>query len=44
MLLGTPNVDQTEKLVRLWVANIEAKSYWVVTNRFDIPDKQVALV
>lgn len=44
VLLGTPNVNQTEKPVRLVGYIIEGKSYWVATDRFDLSAEQVALV
>jgi hypothetical protein len=44
VLLGTPNVNQTQKPVHLVGYNIEGKSYWVATNRFDLLAEQVALV
>ena len=44
VLLGTPNVNQTETPVRLVGYMIEGKSYWVATDRFDISAEQVALI
>ena len=44
VLLGTPNVNQTEKPIRLVGYIIEGKSYWVATDRFDLSAEQVALV
>ena len=44
VLLGTPNVNQTETPVRLVGYIIEGKSYWVATDRFDISAEQVALI
>ncbi|MCP4342867.1 MAG: IS4 family transposase [Desulfobulbaceae bacterium] len=44
VLLGTHNVNQTERPVRLVGYNIEGKSYWVATDRFDLSAEQVALV
>ena len=44
VLLGTPDVNQTKKPVHLVGYNIEGKSYWVATNRFDLLAEQVALV
>ena len=44
VLLGTPNVNQTTKPVHLGGYNIEGKSYWVATDRFDLLAEQVALV
>ena len=44
VLLGTPNVNQTTKPIHLIGYNIEGKSYWVATDRFDLLAEQVALV
>ena len=44
VLLGTPNVNQTEKPIRLVGYIIEGKSYWVATDRFDLSAEQIALV
>ena len=44
VLLGIPNVNQTQEPVHLVGYNIEGKSYWVATDRFDILAEQVALV
>jgi len=44
VLLGTPNVNQTQKPIHLVGYNIESKSYWVATDRFDLLAEQVALV
>lgn len=44
VLLGIPNVNQTQKPVHLVGYNIEGKSYWVATDRFDLLAEQVALV
>jgi hypothetical protein len=44
VLLGTPDVNQTKKPIHLVGYNIEGKSYWVATNRFDLLAEQVALV
>lgn len=44
VLLGTPNVNQTKKPIHLVGYNIEGKSYWVATDRFDLSAEQVALV
>ena len=44
VLLGTPNVNQTQKPIHLVGYNIEGKSYWVATDRFDLLAEQVALV
>jgi len=44
VLLGTPNVNQTKKPVHFVGYNIDGKSYWVTTDRFDLLAEQVALV
>ena len=44
VLLGTPNVNQTKKPIHLVGYNIDGKSYWVATDRFDLLAEQVALV
>lgn len=44
VLLGTPNVNQTQVPVRLVGYNVDGKSYWVATDRFDISAEQVALI
>lgn len=44
VLLGIPNVNQTQKPVHLVGYNIEGESYWVATDRFDLLAEQVALV
>ena len=44
VLLGTPGVNQTKKPIHLVGYNIEGKSYWVATDRFDLLAEQVALV
>ena len=44
VLLGIPNFNQTQKPVHLVGYNIEGKSYWVATDRFDLLAEQVALI
>ena len=44
VLLGTPNVNQTEKPVRLVGYIVDGNSYWVATDRFDLSAEQVALI
>ena len=44
VLLGTPNVNQTQTPLRLVGYIIDGKSYWVATDRFDISAEQVALI
>jgi hypothetical protein len=40
VLIGTPNVHQTQMLGRLVGYNVDGKSYWVATGRFDISAAQ----
>lgn len=42
VLLGTPQVNQTEKPVRLIGYCIDAKEYWVATDRHDLPADDIA--
>jgi len=44
VLLGTPNVNQTERPIHLVGNNIEGKSYGIATDHFDLSAEQVALV
>lgn len=44
VLLGTPNINQTKKPIHLVGYNIDGKSYWVATDRFDLLAEQVALI
>ncbi|MFT5699004.1 MAG: hypothetical protein ACI8ZB_001860 [Desulforhopalus sp.] len=44
VLLGTLNVSQTEKPVRLVGYIVDGNSYWVATDRFDLSAEQVALI
>ncbi len=44
VLLGTPNINQTEEPVRLVGYIIEGKTYWVAIDRFDLSAEQVALI
>ena len=44
LLLGTPNVNQTKKPVKLVGYVVDDKQYWVATDRFDLTAEQVALV
>lgn len=44
VLLGTPEVNQTQKPIHLVGYNIDGKSYWVATDRFDLLAEQIALV
>jgi len=44
VLLGTPNVNQTNEPVRLVGYVVAGKQYWVATDRYDLTAEQVALV
>lgn len=44
VVLGTPNVNQTKKPVRLVGYTVDDKNYWIATDRFDLTAEQVALV
>ena len=44
VLLGTPDVSQTEKAIRLVGYRADGKTYWVATDRHDLTAEQVALV
>ena len=44
VLLGTPNVNQTEKPVRLVAYRADGKEYWVATDRYDLTAEEVAYV
>ncbi len=44
VLLGTPNVNQTKKPVRLVGYRVDGKKYWVATDRYDITAEEVACV
>jgi hypothetical protein len=44
VLLGTPNVSQTKKPVRLVGYRVEGKKYWVATDRYDITAEEVACI
>jgi len=43
-LLGTPNVSQTKKPVRLVGYRVDGKKYWVATDRYDITAEEVACI
>jgi hypothetical protein len=43
VLLGIPGVNQTQEPVHLVGYNVDGKSYWVATDRFDLLAEQVAL-
>jgi len=44
VLLGTPNVNQTEKPVRLVGYRVDGKTYWVATDRHDITAEEVTYI
>jgi hypothetical protein len=44
VLLGTPNVSQTKKPVRLVGYRVDGKKYWVATDRYDITAEEVACI
>lgn len=44
VLLGTPNVNQTEKPVRLVGYHVDGKEYWVATDRYDLTAEEVAYI
>ncbi len=44
VLLGTPGVSQTEKKVRLVGYRIDNATYWVATDRSDLPAEDIAAI
>jgi len=42
VLLGTANVNQTQQPVRLVGYEVEHVKYWIVTNRYDLSEEQIA--
>ncbi len=44
MLLGTPEVNQSEEPVRLVGYTIDGIKYWVATNRYDLSAEQIAFI
>jgi hypothetical protein len=44
VLLGTPNINQTKKPVRLVGYRVDGKKYWVATDRYDITAEEVACI
>lgn len=42
VLLGTPDVNQTKKSLRLVAYRVDGVEYWVATNRFDLSAQQIA--
>ena len=43
VLLGTPNVNQTEKPIRLVAYKVDGVEYWIATNRYDLSAEDIAL-
>jgi len=44
VLLGTKNINQTEKPVRLVKYTIDSVDYWVATDHFDLTAEEIALI
>lgn len=44
VLLGTKDINQTEREVRVVGYKADGKNYWVATDRFDLSAEQIALV
>jgi hypothetical protein len=44
VLLGTKDINQTKREVRLVGYKADGKNYWVATDRFDLTAEQIALV
>ena len=44
VLLGTPNVNQTEKPVRVVSYRVKDVEYWIVTDRFNLSAEDVATI
>lgn len=44
MRLGAPNANQTQRPVRVIGYRVDDKTYWVATNRFDLPAADIALI
>lgn len=44
VLLGTKNVNQTVKPVRLVKYTVDGVNYWVATDRFDLTAEEIALI
>jgi hypothetical protein len=42
--LGAPRASQTQRPVRVVGYRVEAKEYWVATNRYDLPAADLALI
>ena len=44
VLLGTKNINQTEKPLRLIGYEVDRINYWIATNRYDLSAEQIAAV
>lgn len=44
VLLGTKDINQTEREVRVVGYKADGKNYWVATDRFDLTAEQIALI
>ena len=44
VLLGTPNVNQTQKQIRLVGYKIDGVKYWIANNRYDLTAEQIAFI
>ena len=44
VLLGTKDINQTKREVRLVGYKADGKNYWVATDRFDLSAEQIALI
>ena len=44
VLLGTKNINQTKREVRVVGYKVDCKTYWVATDRFDLTAEQIALI
>lgn len=44
VLLGTKDINQTEREVRVVGYKVDRKSYWVATDRFDLTAEQIAYI
>ena len=42
--LGAPTANQTQRPVRVVGYRVDGKTYWVATNRFDLPAADIALI
>ena len=44
VLLGTPQVNQTEKELRVVAYRVDGKNYWIATDRYDLSAEQIAKI